>query len=408
MNKRILLANPNESKILDHYGDRAPLNLLYIAAYMRKQGHQVKVWDGNHQSESELLDMCNKLKPDYIGISIYTSPILNVALDLAKLIKKFYPPANIIAGGYHANVMYESLLKDFDYVCVGEGERVIEEILKNPDEKIVRPPKVENLDDLPLPARDLVNMGWYNLQQNGKRTVTLITSRGCPYDCIFCGNINRRVRFHSPERVEEEVKELKEKYGFESFYFYDDMFNFNRERTFEIIKKLKRLNISYRIMMRADSLDENLIKSLADSGCKIMNLGIESGNNEILRRANKRMTKEQNEEAVKLCHKHGITVRGCFMLGLPGENWGTANQTIEFAKSLKSHGLIADFYVMVPFPGTKIWDNPKKYGIEIVDRNFAEYVQVGRMMKPKIRTESLSEDDLTLLLKKAKEEFENA
>ncbi|MAG50559.1 hypothetical protein CL621_02880 [archaeon] len=409
MKKRILLAYPNEKRIIKHFGDRPPLSLLFIAAHLRKQGHKVRVWDGNHQTEAELLGICKNFKPEYVGVSVYTSSIMPEAISLANLIKNHNKEIKIIAGGYHAIVLHESLPKNFDYICVGEGERVVEEILKKPNERIVVPPKVMDIDEIPLPARDLVDMRLYNMEQNGKRTATLVTSRGCPYDCVFCGNINRKVRFHSTERIEKEVKELIDKYKFKSFYFLDDLFTLDKKRTFEIIKKLKPLNISYRIMTRSDNLNEEMIKALAESGCEIVSIGIESGSNKILKNANKMMTTKQNEEVVKLCSKYGINVKGFFMVGLPGETEETANQTIEFAKRLKKQGLTsADFYLMTPFPGTKIWDNPKEYGIEIIDRNFSEYLIAGNIVESKIKTEFLSGEKLKYLVKKAKIEFENA
>lgn len=407
MSKKILLMYPNESRILEHFGDRAPLNLLYIGGYLRKQGHEVKVWDGNHQSEAELLKICDIFNPDYVGISCYTSPIVKESISLGRLIKSYDPRVQTIAGGYHVNIFPKELLNHFDYVCLGEGENVMTE-LRDKKERILAPEKVENIDDIPIPARDLVNMEWYNLQQNGKRVATLVSSRGCYFGCVFCGNLNRRVRFHSSERVEEEVKGLIDKYGFKSFYFLDDLFTFNKERVLDITNRLKPLNIKYRIMTRADQLDKDVVKALADSGCEIINLGIESGNDEILRKINKRMTVKQNEDAVKLCKENGIDVKGFFMIGLPGETEETANQTIRFAKKLKKEGVtFADFYLMVPFPGTEIWENPEKHKIEIVDRNFEEYLQVGGIKKAKIRTESLSEERLEYLVEKAREEFEN-
>jgi len=403
---RVLLAYPNESRILEHFGDRAPLNILYPAAYMRKQGHEVKVWDGNHQSKRELIKNLKNFEPHYVGISIYTSPILNESLELSSLVRINYPKIKLIAGGYHASIAGFNI-PGFDYICVGEGERILEEIKNHPLSNILFPPKVENIDDIPVPARDLVNMNWYNMKQNGKRTATLISSRGCPYNCIFCGNINHRVRFHSPKRVEEEVKELIDKYGFKSFYFLDDLFTANKKRVLDVADRLNPLNISYRITTRANLLDEDIVKALADSGCEIVSMGIESASDKVLKSMSKKMTIGDNEKAIRLCHKYRIDVKGFFMFGGPEETKEDAERTIQWAKKWKHKGLVsADFYYLTPFPGSPIWYNPEKYGIQIINKNYNQYLQIGKTAKPKIRTKYLDENDLENLVKKAKEEFE--
>jgi len=409
MNKKVLLINPSERHILENAGDRPPLPLLYIASYLRKQNNIVLVCDLNYVTFPQLLNVFNGFKPHYAGMSVYTSPIADLCYALASNLKNRFPEVKFVAGGYHVSVMKEDALKVFDYVVVGEGERFLEEIVNNPDRRIVYAEKVMNLDDIPLPARDLVDMSRYNLIQNGKRTTTLITSRGCPNNCVFCGNMNHRVRYHSPERVLEEILELRDKYGYESFYFLDDMFTFNKKRLYKVLDYLQPLDIKFRMVTRSDDINEDVAKKLSEAGCEIISFGLESGNDEILKRANKKTTVKQNEKAIEICYKYGIYTKGHFIIGLPGETEQTARDTIEFAKRMKKKGLKeANFYLLVPFPGTAIWRNPDKYGIEIVDRNFNNYLQAGKRLKAVIRTKDLDESDLERLVKEAKEEFQNA
>lgn len=394
----IYLVNPNEKEILDNAGDRIPLGLLSIATQAKRRGKDVKVFDLNHTSEEEFLDSFERDNPKSVGISVYTSPIYAEAIRLARLLKG---RTKLIAGGYHATTMPESLLPYFETVVKGEGENTI---LTAIDQKGIiekDPPELDKL--LPLDF-SMIDLSKYGLNQEGKRTSTLITSRGCPYLCSFCGNMNRKVRFSKLENVLTEIKTL-EANGFESLYFVDDLFTFNRRRMDDIIRKV---SVSFRATTRANFLNEQVAENLGRYGCELLSIGIESGSDEILDRVNKREKTKDITKAVELAKKNNIKVKGFFIIGLPGETEKTARQTIDFAEQLRDKGLsYADFYYLVPFPGTPIWEYSEYFGIRIKDRNFTKYLQAGKKARCVIETRELSSERIEELVKEAQDRWRN-
>ena len=371
--ERIALINPTSKRILKNFGDRPPLSLLYLGAILKSRRHIVKIIDMDHNDNSTLLNILDNFNPKYVGISVYTSPIYKESIQLAEMLKEKY---KLIAGGYHSSSLPKTLTPYFDVVVIGEGEKAIVDIVENDLEGIVYGEKM-NIETIPFPARDMINMNEYSFKQDRRPATTLLSSRGCPNFCVFCGNMNRQVRYHPIQRVVEEVKQLK-KMGYNDLYFYDDNFVSNHRRTEALITELKDLKINYRITTRAQTLNEYIVKKLKESGCSWISLGIESGVDERLNDVNKHMTTQDNLNAVKLLHKHNIKIKGFFMFGLPNESVEDAEQTIKFSKKLKEEGLTsADFYIMMPFPGTPIWNTPERYGIEILDRDYTKYLEAG-------------------------------
>jgi len=183
------LVNPSEHKILENAGDRVPIGLLSIAANLRNRGHDVRVFDLNHTPNDYFFSSFMYDKPDVTGISVYTSPGFKEAVKIAKVLRG---KTRLVAGGYHATALPESLLPYFDSIIKGEGESSFMTAMKK--DGIIEY-EVPNLDELPNPARDLLDMSKYGIEQSGRRTATLITSRGCPYNCAFCFNNNSASNF---------------------------------------------------------------------------------------------------------------------------------------------------------------------------------------------------------------------
>jgi radical SAM superfamily enzyme YgiQ (UPF0313 family) len=249
-------------------------------------------------------------------------------------------------------------------------------------------------------------MNDYNFKQDGRKASTLISSRGCPNACVFCSNHDKKVRQHSIHHIIYEIRNLKER-GFNDLYFYDDNFITGKQRTIKLIDEIKKENINYRFPTRANSLDEEIVKHLKDSGCSWIGLGIESGSNERLKDVKKHMTTEDNLKAVKLLTKYGIKSKGFFMFGLPNETIDDATKTIEFSQQLKREGLTsADFYIMTPFPGTDVWNNPDKFGIEIIDRDYTKYIEAGKeKAKSFVRTKFMDANNIETLRNYAEEQW---
>lgn len=398
---RIFLINPSEKRILENAGDRVPLGLLSIAANLRKNNYDVKVFDLNHTSNYDFQESFVKDKPEAVGISVYTSPSYKEAIKIAKPLKGL---TRLIGGGYHATAMPETLLPYFDAVVLGEGENsFIDALHKNG----TIPQNYPDLKKLPNPARELLDMSNYGVEQSGKRTATLISSRGCFGRCSFCFNMSKKVRFEPLDKMKQQIDQVK-KEGFESIYFVDDIFTMGKKRMEEITNYVCEKEMPFRITTRADLINRSKLEILANNGCEWLSLGIESGDNEILKKSNKMMTTKDNYEAVRLANDYGIKTKGFFIIGLPSESKKTARKTIDFSLELKDIGLKkADFYYLCPFPGTPIWRTPEQFGIEIMDYNYTKYLQIGKEAKCYINTEHLKSFEIEEFVKEAKEEWKN-
>lgn len=400
--KKVLLINPSSKEFLTNAGDRMPLGLLYIAAYLEKRNKEVRVVDLDHSSMTELGKIVSEFKPDVAGVSVYTSVLYPQARQLGELLSG---KCKTVAGGYHATALPGSLLDLYDAVVVGEGEIALNDIVDNDLTGLVIRGKTP-VDNIEHPARHLLDSKNYMFKLDEKKAATLMTSRGCPNACDYCGNMNRQMRFFSNEFVIEELKQLQAQ-GYNDFYFLDDAFSINKKRTLELMVKAKTLGINYRATMRAKSVTSQIARGLKDSGCTWVSLGIESGVNERLKDIHKNMTVEDNIIAIKYLKENKIKVKGFFMFGLPNETESDANTTIKYSQNLKRLGLTsADFYIMTPFPGTDIWNNPDSYGITIEDKDYTKYLEIGkRGAKAFHRTTHLSRLQIEGLRNKAEREF---
>lgn len=391
------LVNLNESEILEDAGDRAPLGLLSIAANMPEE---TRVYDLNHMKLGNFLKQVQDYKPDNVGVSVYTSAHYLEAIKLAGKIRNVSPKSNLIAGGYHATAMPKTLLGPYDQVVRGEGETVMKH-LSDFNENIIDAltPNVANLNN---PDRTKLDMSKYGMNQNNKRIATLISSRGCPYSCAFCGKMSNKVRETTVDNMKKQIDEVYIE-GFDGIYYTDDVFSLKKDRMRDILKYTKDSGLVSRVTSRADLINEEKAKIMSENGVEFLSLGIESGDNKILRKANKQMTTQDNLNAVRLANKYGIDTKGFFIIGLPGETEKTAYKTIEFARKLKDEGMkYADFYFLTPFPGTPIWHHPKKFDIEITDHDFSKYLQAGKKARCHVSTKKLTAGRIEELVTEAK------
>ena len=392
----IHLLNPNDSRILENSGDRVPIGLLSMARYGKKIGKDVRVFDLNHTEWDDYEREFEKDKPEVVGVSVYTSPIYPEALEIAA---KLAGRTKLVAGGYHASAMPNSLSRYFDSVVVGEGETAMEDIEDTHRIFYI------NQDKVPIdPDREALEMSPYGINQDGKRTATMITSRGCPYSCSFCGNLDHKVVFTPLDSVERQIREI-EKENFDAIYFLDDVFTLRKKRMEDI---LKMTGLPKRVTTRANLVDEEKADIMAESNVEWLSMGIESGNNRILKAVHKGMTPQDNYKAIRTAAEKGINVKGFFILGLPGETEQTAKQTINFARGLRKYGLTkADFYFLTPFPGTDIWRHPEKYGITLRSRQFWRFLEAGKGAKCYVDTQELKAERIEELVKEAKEEWQD-
>ncbi len=366
-------------------GSYFPLGLGYITAVLQRRGHEVILLDPESQgiSLSNLRLKLRDFSPNIVGLSC-TTPSFGNAQKIARMVKE-ETKATVVLGGVHASALPESVLTqhpEFDLVVIGEGEYTMLELCNNyqrgqrnlssilgiafrDHNKVhINPPRplIENLDELPLPARDLVDLSKYTPQtflNIGEKSASIITSRGCPFRCIFCAShvtMGRRYRLRSPETVVSEIEYLIKNYEVRYILIKDDTFTVNEERVKQICQLIieRKLNIKWHCMVRADTASFEMLNLMKKSGCVNILYGIESGDLNILKTLKKGITLEESEEALKISHRLGFKTVASFMFGSPGETKDSIRKTVEFAVEIDP--TIAIFTVMVPYPGTEIYN----------------------------------------------------
>ena len=314
-------------------------------------------------------------------------------IRLTELIKNTYLPMPIILGGALATTWTEKILLNSlaDFAVRGEGEIVVANLVKaikgktdyskikgiaykKDGQVIINPPEepIKNLDFIPFPARHLLDMSRYTTHHfksfgvnnvNCKST-TLISSRACPYSCIFCFKEmwGYKWRGRSAENILKEIVELQ-KQGYNGFVFNDDTFVMDKQRILDFCDLIKKYHLKfYRYCNgRVNLMSEEILKAMSEAGCVGIAYGIESGNQQILDFIKKQITLEQIENIVKLTKKYGIHVTGYFMLGMLGETRETMQQTLDFARKLNLN--FYGFSITTPMEGTPLWTMAQEKGL---------------------------------------------
>lgn len=364
------------------------LGIAYIASYLRDNGVDVNIIDMKPENLA-VQDVINRLKqfdPDFIGFTASTVQI-NPALSIAEIVKKRFPDKKIIFGGVHPTVFPEEILQNefVDFVVRTEGEITMSELIagKKTDEilglsykdksgqKILHNkdrPFIENLDELPMPAFDLLPITKYRPSLgNYKRlpAMSLITSRGCPGKCSFCYTkpMGRKIRFRSAQKIVEEIEFLIDNYGIKEISFYDDTFTLSKKNVKDFCNIIieKKIDVTWSCMSRVDFIDEEMLGLMKKAGCHQIGYGIESASEDILKNINKNTSLEKARTARRLTSKAGIDCRAMFMLGSPGETKESIEKTIRFALDLNPDMVI--FNITTPLPGTEMffWAKEKGY-----------------------------------------------
>ena len=379
-----------------------PIGLTYIAAYLKSKNIEVKIFDSQIET-GPIQSAVKDFNPNIIGITCVTF-LVHSTIELSRLLKAEFPNKIVIVGGIHPSIRPQDLLeeKSIDYVAVGEGEITMYEFAQATDsgqdpalvpgvmcvrsgETVAGPPRemIRNLDDLPPPDIDDLIKDQYKVSpdmRTGEKVGAIITSRGCPFNCIFCANrllTKGKYRIHSVERVCSEVDDLIQKCNITQLFVYDDNFSVDKKRAKELCREFIRrkfhTKISWWAETRVDCVDEELLSLMAQANCKIISYGFESGNQRLLDLINKKVTLEQIEKAVDMTKKAGIDIRASFILGLPTETREESLKTIRFAKKLKVDQV--RFALATPFPGTKLWDIAEEEGT----LNFTDWRQFSLM-----------------------------
>ena len=362
-----------------------PMGLACLASYLESKGISSAILDmySYPKPYTLLREVLAKRRPAIVGITSY-SPTINESYEVSKAVKDFDPKITTIIGGLHASALPQEALEScpsIDYLVYGEGELTLYELADNiihnqdtqnlkgtairHDGKIkLNPPRelIPDLDSLPFPAREKLELGRYHSNPNNHLqlpTTTMFTTRGCPFHCTFCSTHHiwgSSVRLISARRIFAEVQHCRENYNIRDFDFNDDTFTLSKSRVIELCNLFieNKLGVSWCCFSRVDTVDYELLCLMKEAGCFYIRYGIESGTESSLRLINKGTTLKQARDAIYWTKKAGIESQGSFILGVPGETIRDAKETIAFAKVLNPD--IAVFRTCFPVPGSKMYD----------------------------------------------------
>ena len=374
-----------------------PLGLAYLAAVLEAAGAEVQLLDYvvNPYDEAGLQEILDAFDPHLVGATSVTMTVDN-ALKVLQDVKKFRPRIPTVMGGPHVTFAARETLEghpELDLVVLGEGERTIVELVqaieKNTDLETVAGiayrqgqkirftpsrPFIQDLDSLPPPARHLLPLGRYRTL---RMPISMTTSRGCPFKCIFCVGrqmVGAKVRYRSPESVVDEMESLASM-NFHQINLADDLFTANKPHCLAVCDEIvkRRLDIKWTSFARVDTVSVELLSQMRRAGCTAVSFGIESGDPAILKTIQKGITRDQVIAAVEMCKQAGVAPYASFILGLPGETEESIQETFAFGETLKNMGLMYGFHLLAPFPGTAVREQHEDYGIRILSTDWSDY-----------------------------------
>lgn len=453
---KVLLINPPFTQYggeVDAMADE-PLGLMYLAAYLRQKDIQVEIFDAflgrksipvennffkSGLSDKEIKDRIAKYRPNVIGISAMFTMHSKGVHDLARTIKEVSKDIIVICGGSHASALPDIVLQDenVDIVVIGEGEDTLLEIVQRignrkhisgvlgtaikENGKIEinpRRPNIENLDTLPFPARDMVDMEVYlrdkyrNNYSMSPPRANIITSRGCPGKCPFCAihSIWQHTwRGTNALKIVDEIEFLVKNYHIKEIAFQDDNLTLNKKRMHEVCDEIlkRKINIKWCTPngVAIWTLDEELISKMKRSGCYKLTFGIETGSLKTQKFINKTMIDlEKTKDIIKYCNRVGMWTHSAFIIGFPYETHQDIMDTVNYA--IESDLDFAAFFIATPFPGTELYDIYRKEGLLPLDiGNPREIKWTGCQQVPMCDSKFFKREELDMLLKESHRKF---
>jgi len=435
---RILLIHPPAENIIttnlpsfveEERGFYPPLGLMYIAAYLEKHtNHEIKILDTQVEEISyrNLGSKVKKFNPDIVGIQAMTFTFVDSILT-AKIVKKVNDNIKIVLGGPHATIYPEDTLSipEVDYVVLDEGEITFTNLIQNIKNKkklkkikgLVFKDKgkiintgqrgfIKDLNSLPFPARHLTPYKkYFSLIAKRSPITTMMTSRGCPFKCLFCyrPHLGKVFRYRSPKNVVDEMEKCVNM-GIHEIFIYDDTFTVNKQRVIDICNEIvrRRLDIGWDIRARVDTVDKKLLSKMKEAGCERIHYGVESASPRILKILRKGIALDQVRKVFKWTKELGINVLAYFMIGSPTETRKEIEKSIEFAKEIDAD--FVHFSVTTPFPSTDLYFMGIKQGI-FTDfwKEFSK--NPTKDFQPRFWEEVLSREELVELLNLAYKSF---
>jgi len=431
---KVLLVNPPYIKKVYPALKKAPmiqipLGLAYLAAALEEKKLAVEVLDANilYLSNSETVKRILASDADIVGFTATTASITTI-YKLAKAVKE-KSNKTVVVGGPHTTFLTKQTFSEcsaIDIIARGEGGRTIVELAQNkPLSKIkgisyvdkkskinINPDRemIQDLDSLPRPARHLFPWNLYqggaffNIGTPDNKVATVLTARGCNNKCTYCASAHfwKIMRWRSPENVVDEIEYLIKEKGVEQIAFLDDTFVAWAERTEKICDLINKRKMKFKwwCYARVRGFQPSLIKKMKAAGCYALNFGVESGNEELLKRIKKNITKKEVWDVISAAKENGLMVHASFMIGLPGDTRETVMQTINWAIKLSPD--VALFCIVTPFPGTELYDEAKKKGWM---KEISSWDQIGLHMHTNFHTDTLSNKEIYKLYKLASRKF---
>ncbi len=412
---------PSSSPLIRAFGTSGPpLGLAYLASALEAEGHEVRVVDciALGYGLAELAQELRSFSPDVVGLTA-TTPSIYDAYRVARLVKAELPDCLVVLGGPHATFMASEVLAECPYVDAvvrGEGELTICDLVNrlaretsledtrgltyrasNYIKQGEPRPLIKDVDAIPWPAYHLLPLEKYCYE--GLRFCVMLTSRGCPYGCVFCSSsklMGKVWRGRSAEDVVDELRLLRDEYNIREIEFLDDTFTLNMKRAEAIADELVRegLDVSWSCSSRANTINRRLALKLRRAGCHTVYLGVESANQTTLNWLRKGITVRQVIDAFKALKRADLNIVATFILGIPCETEEMMERTMRFARKMEP--TLAQFTIFTPYPGTKAYEEAVRKGL-LLTRDWSKYDTLTPVMKHPY----LSPAEIKSLLRKA-------
>jgi len=415
---RILLINPPLQRLKGINYVYLPLGLGSLAAVLRDAGHDVRIYNAEimepgeemlhdkgymayleqhsrylatlEDAASPIWDTIDKrireFDPELVGVSVMTAKV-GSSVRISQRVKAWNPEVPVIWGGPHPAAQLSDMqhYPEVDLCALGEAEDTVVELAtalaegKRSNDELQHieglalrgddgqwfatgaRTRVRELDRFPWPARDL---NWADPGYDALTLGSLITVRGCPFDCWFCDTPTywgKKVRYRTPENVLAEIRELKERFGVREFFFWDDTFTVRRQHVTALCEAMirEKIDIIWRCTSRVDCINDEMLDLMRRAGCVNIDVGIESGSDRTLIEMNKKETRQQLLDGVAQIQRHGINVNAYFMLGFPEETEEDARATLELMEEIDLSRIYLSIFT--PYPGTGLWDSARSH-----------------------------------------------
>lgn len=385
---RIALVNPR----VESLGSMIPpLGLLWIGGVLERDGHEVKIFDIYPYDDNDLPSLA-AYRADVVGMTVLTD-YWDRAVQVAEFIRREMPDSRFVIGGVHVTMLPGEAIRGLGAMVgvIGEGEYTMRALCRHfaagtdwrgedgiaylddggELHRTANRGFIANLDELPFPARHLLNFENYLIPPGivrgywSERSTVAMTSRGCPFQCIWCGSqctFGRGVRRRTVDNVMLEVKELVERYRLDTLYFIDDTFTLNRDWVRQFCERLMAdgYRIAWGCQAHVETVEEDMLRLMKKAGLVQLDMGVESGSDRVLKALKKHSNADAVRRAFAIARKVGVRTMASFVLGSPEETWEDIEDTFKLAKEIRPN--YASAYFLTPYPGTELMSMAKTHG----------------------------------------------